>query len=719
MRTVIAAFAVALGLLALPAGASAAIPSVLGSATCTTADDDTRECSGRVDTFDSVPIDVNVAFPPEPSAGPDGSYPLIMVFHGWGGRKAGFDDLRRWTSRGYAAFSMTVRGFNESCGKSQPAPDPDCLNGYIRLMDTRYEVRDAQEFAGRLADQGVIDPQRIGATGGSYGGGLSMALAALRTRKMLPDGSLVPWTSPTGTPMRIAAAAPEIPWTDLAYSLAPNGGTLDYVTDNPYAGNIGVLKQSFVAGLFALGQVTGNYAPPGLNPDADLNNWYARVNAGEPYDGDPVVADMIDELTTHHSSYYINDSIAPAPLLISNGWTDDLFPADEAIRFYNRTRARHPASPISLFFLDYGHQRGQSKSADVAALRARQEAWFAHYVKGDGPEPAANVTAITQTCPEAAPSGGPFTAPSWGEIAPGEVRLSSQGARTIAPAGGNPETNQAFDPIAGPGACATTPAEDAPGTATYRLDPAPASGYTLLGSPTITAAISSPSPNSHIAARLLDVAPDGTQTLVARGLYRPGLNVLGAREVFQLHPNGWRFEPGHIAKLELLPNDAPYGRASNGQGPVTVTDLQLRLPVLERPGTGGGVVEVPAPKPLPPDDTLAPDFRRSRIGLARGRVRVRGRRLLVPIRCRGNNGACTVSIGVRGLFRKDARRRSARIAQRPVVVVSQNRRRTLALRLTKAGRALFSSRRRLRVRILLRSEAGSKVAFRIATRSRS
>ena len=37
-------------------------------------------------------------------------------------------------------------------------------------MDTRYEVRDTQYFAGLLADEGLID-RRIGATGGSYGGG--------------------------------------------------------------------------------------------------------------------------------------------------------------------------------------------------------------------------------------------------------------------------------------------------------------------------------------------------------------------------------------------------------------------------------------------------------------------------------------------------------------------------------------------------------------------
>ena len=34
--------------------------------------------------------------------------------------------------------------------------------------------------------------------------------------------------------MEIAAAQPDIPWTDLAYSLLPNGHTLDYVADAPY-----------------------------------------------------------------------------------------------------------------------------------------------------------------------------------------------------------------------------------------------------------------------------------------------------------------------------------------------------------------------------------------------------------------------------------------------------------------------------------------------------
>lgn len=593
---------------AAPAGAE--ITSVLGGQVdCETQGDGTRFCGGAnalAETFDGQLIDVNVAFPPEPASGPDGPYPLVMHFHGYGGSKLSLEQLRRWTDQGYAAFSMSDRGFGPCGAKPPPAR---CLDGgWVRLMDTRYEVRDAQLFAGTLVDDGVVDPARIAATGGSYGGGLSMALAALRNRVMLEDGTLVPWTSPEGTPISLAAAAPEIPWTDLAYSLMPNGRTLDYVADAPYRGRVGVKKETFVDGLYASGEVTGYYAPPLADEDADLRTWFTRINAGEPYDGDPLVADILDEVTMHHSSYYIDHSIAPAPLLISNGWTDDIFPADEAIRFYNRTRSQYPGADVSLFFLDYGHQRGQSKSADVALLRQRQDEFFAHHLAGGpAPDPAERVTTLTQTCPEAAPSGGPYAAPTWAGIAPGEVRGQFPAGQTISPTvPQDGPRGQAYDPITTDDACATAPGSDQPGAASYRLEPAPAGGYTLMGSPTVIADFALQSPTSQVAARLLDVAPSGDATLVARASWRPATGGT-TREVFQLHPNGWHFAEGHVAKLELLPVDAPYGRPSDGQGPVDVANLELRLPVLESPGAAGGVVLEPAPKLVPDGYELAPE----------------------------------------------------------------------------------------------------------------
>jgi hypothetical protein len=59
--------------------------------------------------------------------------------------------------------------------------------------------------------------------------------------------------------------------------------------------------------------------------------------------------------------------------------------------------------------------------------------------------------------------------------------------------------------------------------------------------------------------------------------------------VFQLHPGAWHFAAGHIPKLELLGQDSPYVRTPNGQFSISVSDLQLRLPVHEAPGTSPGV----------------------------------------------------------------------------------------------------------------------------------
>lgn len=569
-----------------------------------------------VPTFDGVPIDVRVAFPPAPVSGPDGPYPLMMLFHGYAGSKLSLSTVQPWLDRGYATFSMTDRGFGESCGTSasRSALGSACNSGYVRLMDTRYEVRDAQELAGKLADEGKTSFTQIGAIGGSYGGGTSMALAALKDRKMLPNGSLVPWTSPNGTPMRIAAATPEIPWTDLAYALTPNGRTLDYVTDAPYVGRTGVLKESFENALYGSG-LSFFYAAAGADPDADLRNWHTTLNNGEPYDdaaGNPLpaAADIRDEVTTHHSSYYVDHSEPPAPLLISNGFTDDLFPADEAIRFYNRTRNEWSNSRISLFFMSFGHMRGQNKAGDRALLTAREQAWMDYFVKGAGSPPFEGVETLTQTCPNAAASGGPFFGNTWAALAPGEVRLDDPATKTILPGAGDPSVSIAFDPISGPGACATASPADIANTATYRSAAVPAGGYTLMGSPTVIADITSAGSNSQVAARLVDIDPvANTETLVARGLWRPAISASPLQQVFQLHPNGYKFADGHIVKLELLPNDNPsYGRISNGQQNVTVSNLELRLPVLESPGSLGGLVQSPAAKVVPAGYTLSHDY---------------------------------------------------------------------------------------------------------------
>jgi X-Pro dipeptidyl-peptidase (S15 family)/X-Pro dipeptidyl-peptidase C-terminal non-catalytic domain len=677
--------------LTLVPSARAAFPSVYdGDVACAAqpANGNVRLCGGETETWDGqTKIDVNVVLPPEPASGDDGPYPLIGVFHGWGGSKIGLADARvqDWAERGYAVFSMSDRGWGKSCGKEDLADllTAACTAGYNHLMDTRYEVRDAQHLIAVLADEGVALPRKIGATGVSYGGGMSMALAALRNRTMLPDASLVPWTSPEGEPMELAAAAPQWPWSDLAYSLMPNGSTLDYLPDNPYRGaggtaRIGVEKASYVTGLFGIGLALSNYAPPGTDPDADLFTWYGLINAGEPYETNPLAASIIEEITAHHSSYYIDHSQPPAPLLIQSGWNDDLFPVDEAIRFYNRTRAQYPGDPISLFLSDDGHARSQNKPADQALFQDRLDAWFDHYLKGLGPAPQSSAEALTTTCD--APSEGPYKAATWHDLSPGEIRFGDTAAKTVAPSvPSDLPVGQAFDPIAGGGACATASGADQVGAASYRLA-VPAPGFTLLGSPTAIADLTTVGADSQLAARLLDVAPDGKERLVARGLLRPGSG--GKDVVFQLHPQGYRFVGGHQVKLELLPADAPYSRPSNQQGPLTVSNLELRLPVLEQPGALGGLVQSPAP----PGRTT-----RSAVSLARplgaaglaGRLRANRKVVRTPMRCGG--GACQGRLTVTRGKRKLARGSYS---------LTDGVKRRVKLRLTKAGRRVVTSQRR-------------------------
>jgi predicted acyl esterase len=698
VRWVLGAMAAAvLAVLVVVPAARADFPSLYGgdlSCAAQAANGDVRLCGGETTTWDGkTQIDVNVVLPPTPS-GDDGPYPLIGVFHGWGGHKIGLEDARvqDWAEAGYAVFSISDRGWGESCGGQDPdrISEPEaCAAGYNHLLDTRFEVRDAQYLISVLADEGVAIPDKIGATGVSYGGGMSMALATLRNRTMLPNGELVPWESPGHKEMELAAAVPQWPWSDLAYSLMPNGSTLDYRADNPYRGPdgtapIGVEKSSYVTGLYGTGLASSNYAPPGTDPGADLTTWYGLINAGEPYDSNPLAASIVAEITAHHSSYYIDHSQAPAPLLIQSGWNDDLFPVDEALRFYNRTRAQYPGDPISLFLMDDGHARSQNKAADEALFLQRENAWFDHYLKGAGAAPSSSAEALTTTCPKAAASEGPLEAASWDELSPGEVRFGGGAAQTVLPDAGDPTIGTTFDPIAGKDPCATASGADQPGTANFRLT-VPAPGFTLLGSPTVIADLNVTGADSELAARLLDIGPDGKERLLARGLLRPRS---GSDVVFQLHPQGYRIAGGHTVKLELLPSDAPYARPSNLQATITVSNLELRLPVREQPGAVGGLVKTPAPPCRAAPEEGGPLASIGTVRLA-GKLLAGRRAVRVPLLCGGGDcgGRIVLTAGKRVLARDSYSLRNGAKEGVPALM-------------TKAGRRFVAAKRRTGKRAL-------------------
>lgn len=587
------ALACALTLFASPASANAeATP--FGHA-CK-AEDGVRFCptetlAQRVPSFDGVPLDVDVTLP----ASGVGPFPAIVMMHGWGGSKSEFESTTPaangnetfdynnvyYAEHGYAVINYTARGWGRSCGTAESRVGaPGCNEGWLRLADQRYEARDTQYLLGLLADEHVVEPRAIGVTGISYGGGQSMELAYLKNRVRLPDGEFAAWRSPAGAKMEIKAAFPRWPWSDLVNALEPNGRFLD--TEVAPAGQsyepIGVEIQSYVSGLYADGLAgNGYYAPPGVDPEANLTEWFAAVNAGEPVT--PKDEEIAHQLYTYHGAYGIPLSGKPAPLLLESGWTDDLFPVEQSLRAYNQVRA--VKGYAALMVGDLGHAPASNKENTDHAFDEQGAAFFAAELEHEGKPPkSGSVTAFTQTCPKSAPAAGPYSAKSWAKLHEHTLTFGSPTAQSFTSAGGDPLIAAEFDPIAeealesGGNACKETKAQTEPDAATYTMS---SPGFTLMGLPTVTATVKTLGPFGEIAARLWDVLPDGQQRLVSRGVYRLGENQ-GGTIAFQLHGNGYEFAAGDTVKLELLGRDAPYYRASNGAFSVEVSGLSVSLP---------------------------------------------------------------------------------------------------------------------------------------------
>jgi len=571
----------ALGLLALApaAGAQAAPPNPFGHAClpqngvlfCPTALD-----AQRVPSFDGVPLDVDVTLP----ATGDGPFPTIVMMHGWGGNKGAFERTTPddgynnvyYAQQGYAVVNYSARGFGRSCGAANSRTSPACDRGWIHLADHRYEARDTQHLLGLLVDQGVASAAAIGVTGVSYGGIQTLNLARLRNRVRLEDGSFIPWRSPNGTPLAIKAAYSGWAASDLAYSLQPNGRFLDFRTPrkNQSIRPGGVMKKSYNDGLYVAGLLAGFYAPTGGVFGSDITRWKALADQGEPATQEALSVGR--ELTNFHSWMGLT---GPSPaLLVQNGWTDDLFPAPEALRVY-RTFQAAPGARLSLQVGDLGHARGENRASETSKMLAQASRFFGFYLKGQGAAPRhGSVLAFTQVCPDGAPGDRRYLAENWERLHPKTVTFRHRGPQRINSRAGRESNAKAIDPIGSAGSCATVRARRDKGTALIQRRFR--SGFTMLGMPTIEARIRTRGRGGFIAARLWDVHR-GRQVLVSRGVYRLRDDQEGDI-VFQLFGNGWRFRKGHTAKLELLGRDPNFLRTSNFSFSVRVSRVRVDLP---------------------------------------------------------------------------------------------------------------------------------------------
>ncbi len=364
------------------------------------------------DSRGTVALDIDVTLPTERARGR--GYPLLFLMHGCcGGSKTGWqaDEFdapgERWhysdswfAARGYAVVTYTARGFVNGSGNGS--------TGQTQLNSRTYEINDFQSLAcqvTRTAKRGDFDdvtgkrvrinPRRVVATGGSYGGGFSwMALTDPRWRcpGELGEGR---------ARMKLAAVAPKYGWTDLVQSLVPTGigsqrpghlpdftgcdsGPLDLSgSPCPDPAPVGVAKRSIVAGLYASGK-TG--VPPGSShatfpPTIDAS--IACLEGPYPYNtADPncaaALGNTLPEFLRERSAYYQSRffrKIARKPRWRIPVWnaatfTDPLFPPMEHVRMVNRLLSVAPDYPVQTYQGDYQHfvQNKAKEWGDVCAV---------------------------------------------------------------------------------------------------------------------------------------------------------------------------------------------------------------------------------------------------------------------------------------------------------------------------------------------------------------
>jgi pimeloyl-ACP methyl ester carboxylesterase len=595
----------AIAALALPATAGAASPPAPFGHACV-AQNGVRFCptasdAQRVPSFDGVPLDVDVTLPPTGT----GPYPTIVMLHGFPGTKASFesaspfgkdDHTYHWNNtyyaqQGYAVVNLSFRGFGRSCGDPSSRTSPQCDRGWVHaISDQRWELHDVQYLLGLLADEKVTDPARIGVTGTSQGGGSTMELAFLRNRVRNIDGSFSPWKSPAGKHLKIAAAYPRWGYSDLAYSLIPNGRALDFKTPTqPEALKpIGVAKSSVLNALANGGALVANIAPQGADKTADLKGWQAVVNAGEPNGSKAkAIVKQFDEFKG--TAGLLGHPVAP--LLIMVGWTDPVFPAIEAVRPYNQIRAaRGSGADVSIQVGDVGHFTGGNSLDQYEHFNDDGAAFFASHLKGQAPVKApANVTAFLQRCPKGSNGGGEIDASSWTHLARGAFGLAASRGK-VSSSGGDDESAAGADPLKSPDRCAQiTPGSDKGTTVLSRVSP----GFTMLGLPTVTATVSTKGDFGQLDAILWEVSPTGDkQRLVDFGVYRLTPNQKG-RIVFQLQGNGYEFTKGSTIKLELRGRTPNLYRPSNGTFSVKLSNVVVALPTRDKPSAKRGIAKPP------------------------------------------------------------------------------------------------------------------------------
>ncbi|GAB3449859.1 alpha/beta fold hydrolase [Actinophytocola sediminis] len=484
----------------------------------------------------SIRLDATLYLPEQTPA------PAVIVAHGFGGSKDSVDaEARELAQRGFVTLAYSARGFGRSSGQ-------------IALNAPEAEVADASELVSWLAEQPEVvtdadgDP-KVGVTGGSYGGALSLLLA--------------------GTDERVDALAPTITYNDLSQALLPNSATTGTLPNTPAANAFadnGVFKRSW-AGIFFAAGVGGSGLDPSTDAveagdedddaDAPANPGGAPAEApaedgaapqgGAPTGGgidpgDPCgkfredfCAAYAEVATTGRASQQTVDllrSVSPStvtanitqPTLLVQGEQDTLFGLDQSDATARQIAAA--GGKVRVIWYTGGHDGGQPGPG----LRGKIADWFDFHLRGRGTDPGAGFEYAVQGAlrVQGAPSVRTVSTGTYpgidgaGETERRRVPLYGPEQTIINPPGGNPASVSSMPGlgavIGSSSRLAGRLAIDLPGQAA-RFASRPVNNQLLIaGSPTVRLRVAGmpgmPAPDGAVLfAKLYDVGKDGIRLL--------------------------------------------------------------------------------------------------------------------------------------------------------------------------------------------------------------
>ncbi|MFE7270505.1 CocE/NonD family hydrolase [Streptomyces sp. NPDC057623] len=521
--------------------------------------------------------------------------PAVLATNGFGGSKSdGSTDAigRAFAQRGYVSLVYSGLGFGKSgCLISLDDPAIDAVAA-SRLIDFLGGSRAAGD--GTKADFVTLDAPgdpRLGMVGGSYGGAIQLATAAVDRR--------------------LDALVPMITWNDLAYSLDPNNAIA--------AGSVpGAFKWQWANGFYLIGE-----GQPLLQPSLDPS----RVNSVPCLH---FVTRACDTVRTLNSGRYPAQQTAEllayargvspvtyldrvrTPTLLVQGQADSLFNLNEATATYKTLKAQ--GTPTKMIWQSWGHSGGISDPAageltlsqgnlETSYVGRRILAWFDRYLGKrnveTGPAFAYYRDWITGT-------DGTYATADRVPALNRTLYLSGDGKlvdnRAKVARGSRTYTNWLVP---------TSHSESSLAQAIGLPDPAPYDtrgtylGWTsepltratdVVGAPRATLKVVSPQAErtQHsgdaadklvLFAKLYDVAPDGTKTLVRR-LVAP-VRVPDVTKSFTVTLPGivHRFERGHRLRFVIAASDDAYF-GNRGIKPVTVVSAPGDTGVIQLPVTG-------------------------------------------------------------------------------------------------------------------------------------